>query len=474
MQDTTLTNNLEQKNTDNKEPIKLKFLTYNIFLRPPLINNNGDDYKDLRCNLFMKKFMPDYDFIHFQELFSKFNNRKKNLVKEAYLQNFKWSAKCPNPPFLSSFFIDSGLLTISKYEIVVKKFLPYKYKAGVDGAAFKGCIYCKVKIREDTFLHLFNTHTQASYSTEYTKDQHDHFQARLNQILLCQEFINDCLERHSDLPTFREAFLSNPEKTEKWKDYVIIAGDMNVDGNGKPIPFNFRLHNLNAAIFVGIHKNFCGVNLSKSMKMTSAEDTADLVIPNYNYDENGSETERKITENQDTQIEDLVENSPLDNFLKLDPKLQNMLKFNKQVDPDTGDQIISNLTEYKFMQYVLSDFDESILVDFHVLNENQIPDERNDCRHPITYGDVKIDENGKEMPRETQLTNKEDLAAKMCLDYVLQFIPCVNVQGKKIPLGNQLKVNSKVKEFFVDFQTEGQGKVVQTSDHYGVELEFTV
>jgi hypothetical protein len=35
------------------------------------------------------------------------------------------------------------------------------------------------------------------------------------------------------------------------------------------------------------------------------------------------------------------------------------------------------------------------------LNENQIPDERNDCRHPITYGDVKIDENGKEMPRET-------------------------------------------------------------------------
>jgi hypothetical protein len=65
MQDTTLTNNLEQKNTDNKEPIKLKFLTYNIFLRPPLINNNGDDYKDLRCNLFMKKFMPDYDFIHF-------------------------------------------------------------------------------------------------------------------------------------------------------------------------------------------------------------------------------------------------------------------------------------------------------------------------------------------------------------------------------------------------------------------------
>jgi hypothetical protein len=115
--------------------------------------------------------------------------------------------------------------------------------------------------------------------------------------------------------------LSNPEKTEKWKDYVIIAGDMNVDGNGKPIPFNFRLHNLNAAIFVGIHKNFCGVNLSKSMKMTSAEDTADLVIPNYNNDENGSDTERQITENQDTQIEDLVENSPLDNFLKLDPKL---------------------------------------------------------------------------------------------------------------------------------------------------------
>jgi hypothetical protein len=70
-----------------------------------------------------------------------------------------WSAKSPCPPFFSKFFIDSGLLTLSKHEIVIKKFLPFKYKAGVDGLAFKGCLYSKIRVGKSQYIHLFNIHT---------------------------------------------------------------------------------------------------------------------------------------------------------------------------------------------------------------------------------------------------------------------------------------------------------------------------
>jgi hypothetical protein len=43
--------------------------------------------------------------------------------------------------------------------------------------------------------------------------------------------------------------------------------------------------------------------------------------------------------------------------MNLDTHLQEMLAFNSVIDPETNDMIISDLTEYKFMMYVLSDFD---------------------------------------------------------------------------------------------------------------------
>lgn len=88
---------------------------------------------------------------------------------------YTWTSNTPKAPFFSKFFIDSGLLTISRQEIVIKKYLPFKYKAGVDGLAFKGCLYSKIKLKPGKFLHLFNIHSQASYSTEYTAEQHEHF-----------------------------------------------------------------------------------------------------------------------------------------------------------------------------------------------------------------------------------------------------------------------------------------------------------
>lgn len=102
-------------------------------------------------------------------------------------------------------------------------------------------------------------------------------------------------------------------------------------------------------------------------------------------------------------------NTPLEKFLNLEPDLKKLLSFSSHTDPETGDQLISNLTEYKFMKYVLSDYDNYILVDWHVeSSEENIPEERQIGKHPVTYADVKIDKSGNEVPRETQLTDKDD------------------------------------------------------------------
>jgi hypothetical protein len=64
---------------------------------------------------------------------------------------------------------------------------------------------------------------------------------------------------------------------------VLIGGDMNVNAKGKPIPCTFRLHNEKAAKFVGLHHNYCGVNLTHSLKMSKKNSqNSDLILPDYN------------------------------------------------------------------------------------------------------------------------------------------------------------------------------------------------
>lgn len=142
-----------------------------------------------------------------------------------------------------------------------------------------------------------------------------------------------------------------------------------------------------------------------------------------------------------------------------------MLAFNSVVDPETNDHIISNLTEYKFMLYVLSDYDQSVIIDWHLEGAKANGGEGRP-EHPITYGDVCLNEEGKEVPRETQLTCPADQGSKMCLDYILQVIPSVQRPGtvpgdpnSKIPIGLKLDGKCSVRQFFVDKETEGQGKV---------------
>jgi len=46
-----------------KQPIK--FLTYNFYLRPPLVYSNQGDHKDARLDYFIKHYLDKYDVIAF-------------------------------------------------------------------------------------------------------------------------------------------------------------------------------------------------------------------------------------------------------------------------------------------------------------------------------------------------------------------------------------------------------------------------
>lgn len=70
-------------------------LSYNFFLRPPLIKNNTSDYKDARLNLFLQEQLRNYDIIAFQEVFEYGSSRQDRLVEAAQRDGFAYSAKSP-------------------------------------------------------------------------------------------------------------------------------------------------------------------------------------------------------------------------------------------------------------------------------------------------------------------------------------------------------------------------------------------
>ena len=68
----------------------------------------------------------------------------------------------PDPSFFSSYFVNGGLLTLSRYPIQYEEFRAFKYGVLSDNLSQKGILYTKISFK-DCYIHLFNTHLQASY-----------------------------------------------------------------------------------------------------------------------------------------------------------------------------------------------------------------------------------------------------------------------------------------------------------------------
>lgn len=190
-----------------KLPNQIRVLTYNIFLRPPMIKTNRNDHKNSRVDEFLKS-IDKYDVICLQEAFGFWNKRKQKLIKLTQKLGFTYFAESPNPPIFSTYGIDGGLVTLSRYPIVKAEFHCYPYSVLGDSIAMKGVLYTKISISSN-YLHLFTTHTQATHNNSFDAET---FIARGDQFLSFRQFIDKTLPGN---------YFDG--------DVVILCGDFNVN-----------------------------------------------------------------------------------------------------------------------------------------------------------------------------------------------------------------------------------------------------
>ncbi|KAI9308111.1 Endonuclease/exonuclease/phosphatase [Cunninghamella echinulata] len=201
---------------------QVDILTLNIFMRPPLIKNNEDDYKDERLDYIIQYILPKYDIIAFQESFAFATRRKDKLIQQARLRyGFNYHIESPRK-FPWDITVDGGLLIISKYPIIQSDIIQYPRGVHSDWLSSKGALHALIELNQSTRFHLFTTHTQASYDLNNVINQEDTF-IRLEQFALLHELISETTSSEYMTP-------------------IMILGDLNVDAavHGPQYPLTYH------------------------------------------------------------------------------------------------------------------------------------------------------------------------------------------------------------------------------------------
>ena len=148
---------------------KIKFMSFNFYLQSFVI---CDDYKNGDCkyerfNHFIDKYLDEYDIICFQEVYGTLSLFCNKVLNRAKQKGFHWYIVPESPKFNSFKFMDSGLLTISKYPIVYTNTVPFKDGLYKDVLAQKSFQYSMIdtlnKNINKRYLHIINTHLQSEY-----------------------------------------------------------------------------------------------------------------------------------------------------------------------------------------------------------------------------------------------------------------------------------------------------------------------
>jgi endonuclease/exonuclease/phosphatase family metal-dependent hydrolase len=169
---------------EDNTSIEVNILSYNIFLRPPFIKNNADDFKNERLEGFIENVIKKGTFhvIALQEIFRLGNMRQQYLLQAAREAGYTFHARSIDPPLFSKKFIDAGLLILSKFPIVERDSYIYTLGHQIDSWAAKQVVYANIQLNQKQHIHLFTTHMQASYFDSSTADNHKNDRARLCQV----------------------------------------------------------------------------------------------------------------------------------------------------------------------------------------------------------------------------------------------------------------------------------------------------
>lgn len=205
-------------------PYEIKVLSYNIFLRPPFVKNNADDFKNERLAEFMRSQLDRFDIVCLQEMFNLANYRQRLLLKIAHERGFTYHAKSVDPHWFSGKFIDAGLVILSKYPILETDGMIYKAGNQIDSWAAKQVIYAKVQVSPTFFVHVFNTHMQASYYDNHESINVINDKARATQVQEMADFIK--------------------QKTDGSPYPALITGDFNIDSRGETNEYKYMMETL--------------------------------------------------------------------------------------------------------------------------------------------------------------------------------------------------------------------------------------
>lgn len=95
----------------------VRLLTLNMFMRPPGVKNNKDDFKDERLDYILENILPSYDIITIEEAFAYANRRIDKFLLNAFHQGFYYHVSSPRhyPWELAG---DGGLIILSRFPIV--------------------------------------------------------------------------------------------------------------------------------------------------------------------------------------------------------------------------------------------------------------------------------------------------------------------------------------------------------------------
>ncbi|KAI8136984.1 Endonuclease/exonuclease/phosphatase [Fennellomyces sp. T-0311] len=194
-----------------------RFLTLNIFMRPPGVTNNWSDYKDDRVDYIVRYILPQYDVVAFQEAFAFGTRRKDELIQRARNMGYNHHVESPRH-YPWDFGVDGGLLILSRFPIRTSHAIEYPRGIHSDWLSYKGALHALIELNPTHSIHVYTTHAQASYTGTNSQSQAD-TQVRMSQFSQLHQFISETAQR-DNVP-------------------ILLLGDFNVDaavhGPGRPI-----------------------------------------------------------------------------------------------------------------------------------------------------------------------------------------------------------------------------------------------
>jgi endonuclease/exonuclease/phosphatase family metal-dependent hydrolase len=263
---------------------QIKFLTLNMFLRPPGIKTNSSDFKDLRTRILIESILPQFDLVILQEVFSTLSSRKSLIISESEKLGFLFSQIGPEASPFSGTFTDSGLLVLSRFPILESDEITYEDSMSSDRLSSKGATYSKIQIGSSC-IHLFSTHLQSSYTTFDYQEFLRYRMIRRKQLVQLKKFI--------DL------------KTAGLNETVLIGGDFNIDGKEIIKPPLFQV------IFRKMNSQDDYENMYAILSDFGNEELVDVVLIKYEQhlatfgivDERGLPKEKVLTHADDARLD---------------------------------------------------------------------------------------------------------------------------------------------------------------------------